>query len=372
MRTTLSLIILIATLATAGRAADEFVYVHDGGSVKVFGWRINASGMLTPVPGSPFDGPSEDSAFCGGSCQSMATGTLGKQRFLFTADLGGVTAWSLSPNGSLTVVPGSPFSDGLGDVEFGSVAAVRLGSKLLVYATATDEDRLVGFQVQPSGALLSAPGSPYVTEGGPLGIEATRRLLVVPMFFDNLVRSFAIQKDGSLVEAPTSPVTSPSTDPFTIQLDRKGKFAYMTSTLDPSVVDVLAIQKSTGEMTPVPGSPFAVGATGATSGNGTQLLRKRTLLAFANGGGAGGASISVSTQSKSGALSLIGRHVPGPGALAAHGVNAKGRLLLVVSDDESDDNILSFRMDPKTGMSIRADSAQVPMVFANDVTFVRL
>jgi hypothetical protein len=63
---------------------------------------VDVTGVLTPVPGSPFPAP--------GSFVPSGMATDRSGRFLYVVDINLVFVYSIGVDGTLTLVPGSPFS----------------------------------------------------------------------------------------------------------------------------------------------------------------------------------------------------------------------------------------------------------------------
>ena len=85
---------------------DSKLFVSDQGSNTISPFSVALNGSLTVVPGSPF--PATGAIAPSG----MATNQAGT--FLYAADFNNlISAFSIAANGALTAVPGSPFSNGL-------------------------------------------------------------------------------------------------------------------------------------------------------------------------------------------------------------------------------------------------------------------
>jgi len=107
------------------------------------------TGMLAPIPGSPFPSPS------GMGIDVNAAGT----RLWQAGAADNVSVFNIAETGALVPVPGSPFAATPSpDV----LVASRDGN--FVYAN-TEGNVLHAFSVTASGALTPLPGSPYATPG---------------------------------------------------------------------------------------------------------------------------------------------------------------------------------------------------------------
>ena len=100
-------------MAMGPRAA--FAYVANRGSNDVSAYSISSNGALTPVPGSPFP--------AGLGPLSVAVDPMAKFAYVANIDSNDISAYSIASNGALTPVPGSPFR---ARVKPASVAITRL------------------------------------------------------------------------------------------------------------------------------------------------------------------------------------------------------------------------------------------------------
>jgi 6-phosphogluconolactonase len=155
--------------AAAVAHVPKFAYVANSGANNVTAYTIApATEALVPVTGSPFaDGftpvniisdPAGKFAFVANKCSDIACSTL----------IGSVSIYSVdSVTGSLTAVPGSPFSVGR------SPAGPAVDpSGRFVYVVNNQDNSISSFSVNPgTGALSAIAGSPFPTDPSPLGIS---------------------------------------------------------------------------------------------------------------------------------------------------------------------------------------------------------
>jgi len=140
---------------------NHFVFAADEdppGSVGAF--TINAStGALTTVPGSPFLISSNSS----GSLQPGQIAVDPKGSFVYVAipSTSQIAAFSISPSsGVLTPVPGSPFAAGSG--AFAVTILDNSGGKDLLYLSNRSAGTVSGYNIDPATGVLSAvAGSPF-------------------------------------------------------------------------------------------------------------------------------------------------------------------------------------------------------------------
>jgi|GEM_PF-5981538 len=359
---------LLAFLA-AGAEAATFVYVHDRADPnQIFAFSLAKDGNLEPLPGSPFASEDPTLDTCGGQCQTMAADK--KSARLFTSGDTGISVWDVAEDGSLALVPGSPFTattdecKGIPCPLFG-VAAVRVGKRVFVYAAEFDLDQLRGFEVQADGTLVELPTSPFPAGDGPNGIAAAKRLLFA-VSEDGAVASYVVGEDGALAPAPGSPLAldPPPVFVYNATPDAKGKRLYVVDDGfdDPADVDDIpvgvygfSVDKRTAALTPIPGSPFDTAlpveeVTGATGGATAKKLVvavgfeevNNDLQVFKIGGG--------------GALSQLGEAQDSGLNTVAASFDPKGKWFLVSSLE----NVRVNRISARTGEVVPVD--QEPIV----------
>jgi 6-phosphogluconolactonase (cycloisomerase 2 family) len=186
------------TLSSIGRVGDDVSILAVD----------RATGVLTPVPGSPFQlpiGSEPDSVAFSPSGKLLATGDSGEALASGNV-IPGVSMFSVDPaTGALTRVPGSPFPIGLGaePVAFSPGGALlAVGSPERAAMSMFSVDRI-------SGTLNQLPGSPFQLgprEDPPAHIAFSPRggLLAVGTNIDVLL--FAINPTtGALTPSPGSP-----------------------------------------------------------------------------------------------------------------------------------------------------------------------
>jgi 6-phosphogluconolactonase len=196
-----------------------------------------------------------------------------------------VSAFAVDPGtGSLTALPGSPFSTGgLGDVSpnVGGADVVALAQRL--YVANSVSDTVSAFVIGDDGALTPIPGSPFPTLGqAPNGIavNATGTRVFVANLFSNNVAVFDVAINGALSHVLGSPFTV-AAQPVDLAVDTANSLLFATHNSS-GTVGVYTIGIG-GSLTPIVGSPFATGG-GTTLGLGTDAAFSR--LYAANGASA--------------------------------------------------------------------------------------
>jgi 6-phosphogluconolactonase len=188
-------------------------------------------------------------------------------RFLYAgsgAGFGGVASFSIDGSGTLTAT-GGPFptfsqTTGTGGMP---VAIAIDPSDTFLYAS--DQDQSVwGFRISPQdGTLSSIPGSPFVTGSQPFGLQVdpSGKFLYVALSNSNGIAAFTIDSaSGALTQVsgspfPTGPI--PFTQTYALTVHPSGKFLYAFN-FNGNTVASFTINSSTGVLTSITGSPFAV------------------------------------------------------------------------------------------------------------------
>ena len=218
------------TLAGAGgrlsrASADQdvigHVYVNDNtaGANTVAGFTEHADGSLTPLPGSPFSVGGAGLGSGLGSQDAIVTALEG--RLILVADAGSnqVSVLTVGPEGTPQPVPGSPFASG--GTEPVSIAT----HQNLVYVanngggtTTPAVADYAGFSLDFFGRLTPLPGGTVpVPLGSGLGdvlFSADGSHLAGIRVATALIDSFAVDSAGRLSPAPGSPFNAQAPGPF--------------------------------------------------------------------------------------------------------------------------------------------------------------
>jgi 6-phosphogluconolactonase len=231
--------------------AGHFVYTANNGSHNISGFSIGSSGALAAIPGSPFPG--------GLQPEFVAVHPNGD--FLYVTNEGdnNVSVFSIGQNGALTPVPGSPFATG------SSPRAIALDPNgQFLYIANFLSSNISAFSIETtSGTLTPVPGSPFASSGGAsLAVEKSGRYLYVADGF--FVDGFTLNSG-----VPTPMAANPIAAGFrasALAIDASGKFLYALDN-QMSGVTGLSIDSTTGGLTLIVGSPFAL-ILGSTAGVG--------------------------------------------------------------------------------------------------------
>lgn len=244
-------------ISAAMSPTAPFLYVANQTSGDITAFTVDpGTGSLGAVAGSPFlITPASNP-------QSLAISPKGDFLFVANPTQGTVAAFAIGTNGVLTAVGGSPFAMGAGATP-NSVAVEHSGRFLYVADTA--HNAVLGFAIQTNGTLTAIAGSPFAAGGGPfgLGIDPQGSLLFAANIASGNVSAYAIDRSsGALGPVTGSPFATGGVGPSAVAVDSTTEVVYVA---DQGSHDVAAFAiSSNGVLTPLKGSPFGV-ATPATS-----------------------------------------------------------------------------------------------------------
>ena len=234
-----------------------------------------------------------------------------------TAGSNTIGAFDQHADGTLTAMPGSPFSAGgagTGTIvgSQGSLQATSDGRYLLAADAGSNQISVV--RVRPDGALSPAQGSP-VASGGiePVSIAVHDGLVYVANEGNGTAGSnytgFRLNRGGHLTPIAGSTIPLPVTaDPGDILFNGTGNnlIGIEVGTTDPStfLIDSFVVGED-GRLTPAAGSPFAAEAAGPF-GSEFSPTDPGHLYASNAHGGTGNGSVSAFSVAGDGALGSIG------------------------------------------------------------------
>jgi 6-phosphogluconolactonase len=140
----------------------------------------------------------------------------------------------------------------------GSFLSCGKSGNHFIYATIPATNQLVVFREDPySGVLTQLAESPYTIGSGPQAVvlhPSGKYLYVANAGEDeNDISLFDINSDGTVSEV--TPRTSVGSLPFFLAMDPGGAYLYVAN-VQSNTVSVLAINASSGALTPIAGSPF--------------------------------------------------------------------------------------------------------------------
>ncbi|HEV2222504.1 MAG TPA: beta-propeller fold lactonase family protein [Candidatus Acidoferrales bacterium] len=239
-------------LISSGMVAvnSQFLYISRTTATdsQIFGYSINQTdGTLMALTGSPF--------FFGRNLSFFGLVATPNGRFLYVPDVNQIDALSVdSMTGIPSIIPGSPFA-AAGDEQL----TVDPSGQFLYVSDGEPPGGISAFTISPNGALTPMPGSPFVipnqtvANSEPYGIVDTGKFVYVSLLGSNQIAAFSIDNStGVLTPVPGSPFpaeTRPAILTFT------GKFLYVINATDGSISGY-AIDSNSGALTPIPGFPF--------------------------------------------------------------------------------------------------------------------
>jgi 6-phosphogluconolactonase (cycloisomerase 2 family) len=244
----------------------DFVFTDNNvfgpNTVSVF--KVGANGSMTQVPGSPFFTGGLGSG--GGFYSSARATTAVNGKFLYVADDGSddVSAFSIDAGtGVLTLVPGSPFDTG-GAAGSGLSLAATPDGRFLYSANGLSQD-ITTFAINPDGSLTRMGNNIFANQS-PDGIKITPdgRLLAVVLpnsGSHGSVAMFSVGSDGTLAQIqppqPVRPFGGLDGSATGIDITCDSRTVTLSEARGGStLVDVFNLDPDTGLLTAVPGSPF--------------------------------------------------------------------------------------------------------------------
>ena len=212
--------LLAIGLLTGGAPSDStpprgVVYVQSnvstGAGNQIIGFKRDDEGNLTQLPGSPYSagGTGISPSFNLGPYDSDSEIITNSSNSLVYATNGGsntIAAFSIGKDGSLTPIPGSPFSSGGSN----PVALSLSGDKMVVVNQDNDPGQPGSFlpsyttlQVASNGSLKPIRGASFTVDLGSSPSQAyipydNAQLVFGCDFLGGILRSFQLQANGSL------------------------------------------------------------------------------------------------------------------------------------------------------------------------------
>jgi len=239
--------------AVAVDAGAHFVYVTNNTDSTISGYSVSTSGALTPIPGSPFLSAGLDPL-------GVAVDPRGK--FLYVADAmaNSISAYQIDASSGVLTGIGSAPAGSFPD----SVSIDPTGNFL--FATNSSQTSSVSVYSIDGGTGLLSPtftstgwgvAYPYFVVADPSG-----RRVYVGNGSPSEILGFGLNRStGKLRSLAGFPVTGVYA-PYSLSFDLSGTFLYVVNAQGPAPGDSVSgfvVNKSSGVLTAVPGSPFAAG-----------------------------------------------------------------------------------------------------------------
>lgn len=339
----------------------KFIYVPSTGTNTISSYSIDANtGALTAL-GSPISANATPASVTVDPADKFlyvsSTGISATPPTIAVFSINGAT-------GLLTPAPGSPYSLSTSmPATIGLTAltpAVIDNASKFIYvndrATNLVNNLMYGARIDPgTGALTVINDGLPRSPGGLLGystLDATGKFLYVPYSEPGNPRtgyldSFEVDATTGKLTPIASHVPTGGELPIFAQRHPSGKFLLVShQTAGPSgSVAVFSIDPNTGALTPVAGSPFAVGGSAVIA---TYNLLKNFVYVRVNSLNGGDAIVIFRMDPTTGVLTPTGA----PAALVGQGtgfpiVEPNGKFLII--PNSVDNNIQSFSIDQTTG-----------------------
>lgn len=140
----------------AASAGGKFLFVGNSRSRTISAFQIDAvSGALVPVLGSPF--------VTGNRPEGVTVDPMGRFLFVGNQASSSISVFSISSNGALTPVPGSPFPANSPFQLVTNPSGTILFVNNFPDSTVSDLNTVSAFQISSNGTLIPVPGSPFPT-----------------------------------------------------------------------------------------------------------------------------------------------------------------------------------------------------------------
>jgi len=290
--------------------STNFIYTANVTANTVSGFNVDhTTGILTPIGTAQIPTPVCASLSVCSNPIGVAVDKSGN--FLFSLNQGSavpavpasISVFSIDPNrGLLTPIAGSPFP-------FASLVApnpqflIASPTGEFLYVSNGASGTVSAFSIGGNGVVTELAGSPFATEAGAtvagLAIDPKGQLLYAADSTNNTIAAFNVAASGALGPVPGSPFAA-GTTPVAVAVDTTSGFLYSANQ---GSNDVSAYSISSGALTQLSGSPFAVEQTVAAPQPAFLTVDlTNTFLYVCN---PGTSSISVFGRAKDGTLGLI-------------------------------------------------------------------
>ena len=339
-------------------AVPELLFLHDDWNAQnqVFAYTVARGGRLASVAGSPF-ATTDSGNTCSGQCNTLAYAAGPAE--LFASGAHGISAFRVAANGALARVVGSPF----GGQSLIGLGVVSLDTSTFVYGAAFGSDQVYGYQVQEDGTLSPVPGSPFSTGHTPVGLTAIQDMVFVVSQGDGTLSAFKAQEDGSLVVAPGSPYDAQAGAAFNCTPDVSGHFLYVGNEAA-ALVYGFSIDPDDASLSLLPGGPFRA----STSNNASFVVSGASKITYVFSD-TGAPNYQAFRRKSTGAL--VGARKPFDAGFASVNVGAMdpaGKLIALASTQSG--VVSTYRIDGGTGKLKPAGSQFETFQNVNGIVFV--
>jgi 6-phosphogluconolactonase len=228
-----------------------YVGLQQSASSDVAGYAVDsAAGTLSPLPGSPFPG---ESSLGTAGVNSLAIQPNGN--FLYTSGVFfGIAGYAVDASGAITPLPGSPFAPGAS--RYSNTTMVIHPSGKFLYMADFDADGIRVFPLAADGSVSAEiAGSPFSAGTGTrdITLDPSGTLAYAINDGDRTVTAFSVNTSTGALTFIGNADTG--IGPFSLTVDSSGKFLYVTNQGDGNV-SAYSINASTGALGSVSGSSF--------------------------------------------------------------------------------------------------------------------
>jgi 6-phosphogluconolactonase (cycloisomerase 2 family) len=248
----------------------KYLYVTNFSGNTVSAFSVSeTTGLLTALAGSPYA--------TGGATTINGVVVSNDGKFLFAASQGGsggVVAYTInSLDGTLTLIPGSPFINTMGGVVTnpGDGITIHPNSKWLYMGlaglrkvSAWSIDSTTGSLTPIEAPILNNSTTGYVDSAGSASTVSKDGLFLYSTAFSNTaldpkkVITYSIdQTTGGLTRSSEANTTGGPND---VRIDTTGNFAYTCDTKNPAAVSAFSVNKITGMLTPLAVPSYSIPA----------------------------------------------------------------------------------------------------------------
>jgi 6-phosphogluconolactonase (cycloisomerase 2 family) len=358
---TLRLVLAVPTLAAllgfaagpseAALPSTTFVYVHDASNPpRVFGFVVEANGVLTPTANSPYTEPDVPGS---GPNASNGIAASAADAVVMTAGGTGISTWKIFSDGSLHPVAGSPFAYQVHQPAT-SVQTVTVGARTFAYATQYNGGSMDGFEVAANGTLTRLAGFPLTGVPGISTLAAAGNKLVYANEITNSLRSYAVQADGSVKAGAKKPTKIKGAGSiYYVALDPLGKFAFTGGYTSGGKIAGFKVKDPKGSLAAAGGKtkPGLLDLDGGISISSTGLV-----AAFTGDGGADTQTFQLSSKGK---LKKLGTaQSSGLAKVTSSAFSPDGTILVEASTASG--GVASYSVDATTGVLTPASTQAIP------------
>jgi 6-phosphogluconolactonase (cycloisomerase 2 family) len=235
----------------SGQVDRGDLYVLNQGSSSISAFRIaDTAGHMIPIPGSPFatqPNPQAMAVVTGGTSPT----NIATYVYVANGSLGTISGFKANADGSLTEVPGSPFAAGTNITALTSPAG-----GVFLLASDAGSNAVLGFKItQDTGAITPLAGSPFAagTQPGAMMFAFNEFVYVANQGSNNISGYKLDFPNNTLTALPGSPFPAGTTP---VSLSTVLNTQLYVANRGSSDISGFTIDGTTGALTPMAGSPF--------------------------------------------------------------------------------------------------------------------